>query len=184
MTVTLDPRSDRNLKDVHRDLVNVVRTVPLVRPSLGFVVIDGKRTLQVQKAYFESGKSRTMNSRHLTGHAVDIAVVVEGSIVWEPWALYEELAEAMFQAAHLNGIGIEWGGHFGSFNSIDGYLPFRDGLHFQLPQVSYPAKVESPKKQAPGKAKPRPPRTAAAKPKSPAATVTTAATGAPKGEKT
>lgn len=138
MTVKLDPRSDRNLQGVHQDLVNVIRTVPLVRPDIGFVVIDGKRALQIQKQYFAAGKSRTMDSRHLTGHAADIARVINGVIVWEPWVLYEELAQAMFQAAHLNGTTIEWGGHFGSYDAANGFQPFHDGLHFQLPRGTHP----------------------------------------------
>ena len=77
-----------------------------------------------------AGASRTMKSRHLTGHAVDLAVVVDGEIRWD-WPMYKLLSMAVKAAASEIGVPVEWGGEvFGAF---------KDGPHFQLPWAKYPA---------------------------------------------
>jgi peptidoglycan L-alanyl-D-glutamate endopeptidase CwlK len=43
---------------------------------LDFSITEGLRTKERQKELFSAGKSQTMNSRHLTGKAVDIAVII------------------------------------------------------------------------------------------------------------
>jgi peptidoglycan L-alanyl-D-glutamate endopeptidase CwlK len=70
-----------------------------------------------------------MNSRHLTGHAVDLGAYVDGEIRWD-WPLYYKIADAMFQAAEHAGVDIDWGGH---------WKTFPDGPHFQLSWEKYPA---------------------------------------------
>jgi len=87
------------------------------------------RTLARQKKLVASGASKTMNSRHLTGHAVDIAPLVGGKVSWE-WPLYHRLAPIVKQAALDEGVRIEWGGDWRSF---------KDGPHWQLPWRDYPA---------------------------------------------
>ena len=74
-----------------------------------------------------TGKSTTMNSRHLTGHAVDIAPYVKGGISWD-WKYYYAMADAMKQAAEELGVALEWGGDWRSF---------KDGPHFQLSWSKY-----------------------------------------------
>lgn len=130
-------RSMDNLKDVHRALIDVTMRALEISPR-DFAVINGMRTQEEQLRYFLSGKSKTMNSYHLTGHAVDLAVYVDGDLVWEPWEVYEDLAETMFQAAHIEGCVIEWGGHFAKVRTDGKLITFRDGLHFQLPRRFYP----------------------------------------------
>lgn len=71
---------------------------------------------------------RGMRSRHLTGHAVDLAAKVGNEVRWD-WPLYHKLAAAMKRAAHEVGVQIEWGGSWKSFP---------DGPHFQLPWKAYP----------------------------------------------
>ena len=121
-------RSRDNLRGVHSDLVIVVTTALLTSP-LDFVVTEGLRSRARQQQLVDSGASKTMNSRHLTGHAVDLAVWLDGSIRWD-WGLYDRLAVHVKDAAALHGIPIEWGGDWESF---------RDGPHFQLPWSEYPA---------------------------------------------
>ena len=129
-------RSEQNLYNVHPNLARVVRRA-LKFANKDFGVIDGLRSIEVQRSHVMSRKSRTMNSRHLHGCAVDLAVYVDGKIVWEPEDVYEELARTMFQAAHVEGLVIEWGGHFGRFEQ-GRYKPFLDLVHFQLPKVTHP----------------------------------------------
>lgn len=127
MSFKLGVRSRQNLQGVHPDLVKVVeRAIQITKQD--FTVIEGMRTRQRQAQLVREKKSQTMNSRHLTGHAVDITPWVNGEISWD-WKFYNEVREAMFQAAHELGISIEWGGNW------DG---FKDGPHWQLPWSKYP----------------------------------------------
>jgi peptidoglycan L-alanyl-D-glutamate endopeptidase CwlK len=82
MTFALGQRSKDRLTGVHPDLVKVIEEAIKESP-LDFSITEGLRTKERQKELFDAGKSQTMRSRHLTGHAVDIAVFVEGKISWE-----------------------------------------------------------------------------------------------------
>lgn len=117
----------KKLVGVHPDLVRVVRR--LIDEGVAFQVIEGVRSLERQRALFAAGKSKTMNSRHLTGHAVDLAPVVKGQILWD-WSLFDTLAVAVKAAAKAENVPLEWGGDWSNF---------RDGPHWQLPWAEYPA---------------------------------------------
>lgn len=124
MAYRLGQRSKENLQGVHPDLVKVVeRAIELTEQD--FTVIEGLRSVERQKQLVASGASRTMNSRHLTGHAVDIA---PWPISWE-WDKFYLIEDAMKQAARELNIPIEWGGDWKSF---------KDGPHWQLPWKDYP----------------------------------------------
>lgn len=127
----MNERSEKNLEGVHPDLVAVVRAAELLLAAedLGFIVTEGLRTPERQAQLVKDGKSWTLNSRHLTGHAVDLAVTVGGKVTWE-WPFYVKLATAMKQSAGVLGVPIEWGG--------DWRTPRRDGPHFQLPWATHP----------------------------------------------
>ena len=125
--MTLDKRSETSLQGVHPDLVKVVRRAAEIT-TVDFVITEGKRTEAKQKQMVASGASRTMNSRHLTGHAVDLAAKVGNDIRWD-WPLYFKLAAAMKQAAAELKVSIEWGGD---------WRTFKDGPHFQLAWKAYP----------------------------------------------
>lgn len=128
----LNTTSNQRLRGVHPDLVRVVRrcAADWTDPETGFIVTQGLRTLEEQKLLKAKGASRTLRSRHLTGHAVDLAVSVRGQIRWD-WPLYAKLAKAMKAAAKAEKVPLEWGGDWTSF---------KDGPHFQLPWAKYPAK--------------------------------------------
>ena len=128
----LNTTSHQRLRGVHPDLVRVVRrcAADWADPETGFIVTQGLRTLEEQKLLKAKGASRTLRSRHLTGHAVDLAVSVRGQVRWD-WPLYAKLAKAMKAAAKAEKVPIEWGGDWTSF---------KDGPHFQLPWAKYPAK--------------------------------------------
>ena len=118
----LSERSQERLKGVHPDLVRVV-DLAIEQSPLDFMVTEGLRTKAQQAKYVAAGKSQTMNSRHLTGDAVDLAVLIDGQLTWE-WKHYAALAETVNQAAKQLGVPIEWGGDWKSL---------KDGPHFQLP---------------------------------------------------
>ena len=127
----LNTTSHQRLRGVHPDLVRVVRrcAADWADPETGFIVTQGLRTLEEQKLLKAKGASRTLRSRHLTGHAIDLAVSVRGQIRWD-WPLYAKLAKAMKAAAKVEKVPLEWGGDWTSF---------KDGPHFQLPWAKYPA---------------------------------------------
>lgn len=128
MSYVLSNRSLARLEGVHPDLVRVVKRAITVTP-VDFVVLEGLRTKARQVQLVAAGASKTMNSRHLTGHAVDLGAYVAGSVRWD-WPLYHQLAKAVKEAARLEGVPIEWGGDWRSF---------KDGPHWQLPHKEYPA---------------------------------------------
>lgn len=127
MAFQLDARSLQRMQGVHPDLAKVIHRAAALSP-IEFRVIEGLRTEKRQRELVASGASKTMNSRHLTGHAVDLAPYVGGTIRWD-WPLYHKLAPAVKQAAAEVGVPIEWGGSWKSFP---------DGPHFQLPFAGYP----------------------------------------------
>lgn len=126
--MVLPDHSLKMLEGVHPDLVRVVKHAAELG-AVPFVVSEGLRTLARQQVLIAAGASTTIKSRHLTGHAVDLAAVVNGEIRWD-WPLYHKLAAVMKHAAMDLSIPIEWGGDWQSF---------KDGPHFQLPWREYPA---------------------------------------------
>lgn len=127
MSITLGPRSIARLQDVHPDLVRVVRRAAAMS-SLDFAVLEGLRTLPRQKQLLAQGATRTLNSRHLTGHAVDLAPMIGGTVSWD-WPLYDRLAKVVKAAADHEDVPITWGGDWESF---------KDGPHWELPWKQYP----------------------------------------------
>lgn len=112
---------------VHADLVAVVRLAIKLTP-VDFTVLETIRTKERQKKLVADGASTTMNSRHLTGHAVDLGAWVDGEVSWH-FGHYVKIAEAVKTAADYLNVPIEWGGD---------WQTFKDGPHFQLPRRGYP----------------------------------------------
>lgn len=127
MTFKLGPRSLLRLKGVHPDLVKVVQ-LAIKLSSVDFTVLEGLRLPERQKALVAAGASQTLNSRHLTGHAVDLGAWIDSEVRWD-WPLYYKIADAMKEAATKCEVPIEWGGDWKNFP---------DGPHFQLPWSKYP----------------------------------------------
>lgn len=126
MGFKLSQKSLDKLKGVHPDLVKVVkRAIELT--ELDFSVGETLRTLERQKELVKNGASKTMNSRHLTGHAVDLYALFNAQISWEH-KHYLPIAKAMKQAAKEMNVDIEWGGDW----------KFVDMPHFQLTWKAYP----------------------------------------------
>jgi peptidoglycan L-alanyl-D-glutamate endopeptidase CwlK len=77
MSIVLGQRSLSRLEGVHPDLVRVVKRAAAIS-DLDFTVLEGLRTLERQRKLRAEGASKTLNSRHLTGHAVDLAPLING----------------------------------------------------------------------------------------------------------
>ena len=130
----LSARSQLRLSNVHPDLKKVVeRAIQITK--VDFTVLEGQRSLERQQELFKAGATTTMNSRHLTGHAVDLGAYVNGSVRWD-WPLYYKIYDAMAQASQELNIPIEWGGN---------WKTFKDGPHYQLPWEYYPKQKENKK---------------------------------------
>jgi peptidoglycan L-alanyl-D-glutamate endopeptidase CwlK len=124
----LSQKSIDRLSGVHQDLVDVVKRAIEIT-ECDFTVLEGVRSVARQEQLVKAGASQTMKSRHLTGHAVDLGAMVNGSVRWD-WPLYDKIALAMKAAAIEKQVAIEWGGDWRSF---------KDGPHFQLTFEEYPA---------------------------------------------
>lgn len=120
----LGNKSRSKLEGVHSDLVAVIeRAIEIT--SQDFSVGEGLRSIERQRELVKTGKSTTMNSRHLTGHAVDLFPY---PLSWD-WEYFYPIADAMKQAAKELNVDMDWGGDWKSFP---------DGPHFQLAWGSYP----------------------------------------------
>lgn len=122
----LGKRSIERLQGVHPDLVRVVeRAIDLT--TVDFTVLEGLRSPERQQTLVASGASQTLNSRHITGHAVDLGAWVDNQVDWS-WPLYTKIANAMKAAASELGVSIVWGGD---------WRTFKDGPHFELDRRYY-----------------------------------------------
>ncbi|TDP85897.1 D-alanyl-D-alanine carboxypeptidase-like protein [Aquabacterium commune] len=150
----LGPASKKELQGVHPDLVAVVqRAIELTVQD--FSVHDGIRTLAEQKKLVASGASQTLDSRHITGHAVDLVPYINGKLRWE-WDPIYMIADAVRMAAQELGTPIRWGGawdvdfttssespedlvaQYVARRKAAGLRAFIDGPHFELPKARYP----------------------------------------------
>ena len=123
----LGKRSIERLQGVHPDLVRVVERAIDLTP-VDFTVLEGLRSPERQQTLVASGASQTLNSRHITGHAVDLGAWVDNQVDWS-WPLYAKIANAMKAAAKELGVAIVWGGD---------WRTFKDGPHFELDRRYYP----------------------------------------------
>lgn len=106
----LSPRSLAALDGVHPVLVRLVQRVAETAPP--FLITEGRRTRERQAQLVKRGKSKTMKSRHLTGHAIDFVAVIDGEISYDDKHM-RPIADAFKAAASELGIkitrGIDWG---------------------------------------------------------------------------
>ena len=126
----LGKHSIQNMVGVHPALVLVMGRAIQLTP-VDFTITEGMREIERQELLVASGASTTMNSRHLTGHAVDIAPWVAGDVNWA-WPLFYQLETVVKQAAAELGIAVEWGGD---------WQTLKDGPHWELAWAQYPIQL-------------------------------------------
>ena len=100
-------RSLDNLVGVATDLV-AVATRAIALSDVDFGVIEGLRTPERQQELLEAHASQTLQSKHIIGHAIDVAAFVGGTVSWD-WPLYPRIAHAMQAASREFGIPIVFG---------------------------------------------------------------------------
>ena len=153
MAFKLSQRSFQKLVDVDEQLVETVKKA-IELTKIDFGVIYGVRNIEEQEKLFKSGRSQTMNSKHLlqddgAGHAVDLMAYQDGEPCWEI-QVYDEIADAMKEAAVRTDLKLRWGAawHIDDLRDFEGtaeeamneYIdlrrsqgrrPFIDGPHFE-----------------------------------------------------
>ncbi len=149
MSYTLSSKSLSKLEGVNNSLQRCVKkAIELTKVDFG--CICGMRTLKEQQDLVAKGASQTLKSKHLEGLAVDLMAYCGGRASWE-LNLYDDIADAMKEAAKLENVGIRWGAawHIDDIRSWDGTMeaamnayvdlrrgqgrrPFIDGPHFEL----------------------------------------------------
>jgi peptidoglycan L-alanyl-D-glutamate endopeptidase CwlK len=137
MSFILSQKSLRRLEGVNPALVQVVRRAIQITP-IDFIVVEGLRTKERQAYLVEKGASKTMNSRHLTGDAVDLAPIVDNKVSWD-WKHFYPLAEAVKQAAKELRTEVRWGGTWKKLSETEFAngktelsKTFPDGPHFEI----------------------------------------------------
>lgn len=144
-------RTNLSLVGVHPALVAIVQRAMQLCPQ-PFTVFEGLRTKERQMALMSMGASKTMESKHITGDAVDLVPLVDWKLSWT-WEHIYPIADAMQQAARElppEDAWMQWGGAWGinfgdstssAKDAAQGYLdrcraigkvPFSDGPHFEL----------------------------------------------------
>jgi peptidoglycan L-alanyl-D-glutamate endopeptidase CwlK len=128
--------SINKLNEIHPDLKKVIMRA-LEISKMDFHVREGLRTAKQQKIYFDKGVSKTLHSRHLTGHAVDLNPVIEGHQILDskiPAVYFDMITNAVKKAAEELHIPIIWGGDFPELYGTK----FSDKYHFELDKKAYP----------------------------------------------
>lgn len=123
----LNERSLRNLQGVHPDLVRVVKRADELT-ELEFIITEGLRDKARQRELFAKGLSKTLNSRHITGHAVDFAPILYGTVTWKTPA-FLPIIKAFKKAAEELKVPIVSGGD---------WKTFKDYPHIELDRKFYP----------------------------------------------
>jgi|TARA_R110000787_G_scaffold63683_1_gene144368 peptidoglycan L-alanyl-D-glutamate endopeptidase CwlK len=149
MSFNLSKRSLKKLNGVDNNLVEVVK-LAIGYTEVDFGVTYGMRTLKEQQKLFDSGRSQTMKSKHLDGRAVDLVAYFGKKVSWE-LNVYDEICDAMSEAAEQVGIPIKWGAAWSEGDIRDysgsaedamnayidlrrsqGRRPFIDAPHFEM----------------------------------------------------
>lgn len=147
----LSSTSKSRLAGVNNKLVEVVN-LALTLSEVDFMVTEGLRSKDRQVQLVAEGKSRTLNSKHITGNAVDLAAVISGKVSWS-LSEYYKIALAMKKAANQLGVKLIWGGVWDTnlnslsddikmelesyavrFTKATGRKPLVDGPHFEIAQ--------------------------------------------------
>ena len=154
MAFKLSSRSLGKLEGVHPDMVNTVkRAIELTKVDFG--VTYGVRTLEEQEKLYKAGRSQTMKSKHLIqgdgySHAVDLVAYFGSNVSWE-LNVYDNICDAMAEAARQIGCAIKWGAAWSegdirtypgtAEDAMNAYIdlrrsqgrrPFIDAPHFEL----------------------------------------------------
>lgn len=121
-------RSITNLSEVQKPLQTVtVCAVQELKPPLGFIVVDGGRTLEEHKINVANGKSWITRSRHQDAAAIDVAATLNGKVTYEPM-YYHKINDVFQECSLLHDVPLIWGGTWKK----------KDYMHWELDKRFYP----------------------------------------------
>lgn len=124
-------RSKNNLIGVNPLLVKIAYRA-LAISTADFAVIEGIRTLEKQKENVKKGVSKTLNSRHLTGDAIDILPsVIKPGMEWKPH-FFEPILRAFKQSADEEGVTLRFGKNWKSDPNLPVETRFPDYPHIEV----------------------------------------------------
>lgn len=151
MSYNLSKLSRSRMVGLHPDLIKIVE-LAIKLTKVDFRVQEGLRTIETQREYVKKGASQTMNSRHLTGKAVDVVALPAGVVSWD-LKHYCTIAQAFKEASESLAIPVRWGGCWlelssvtDPMKSVEAYSAnkrankqkaFIDSPHFELPTRVY-----------------------------------------------
>ena len=135
-------RSLRNLEGIHPDLRRLADAV-LARSTHDLTVLDGGGLRTVQQAQQNAAAGTgVLNSRHLTGDAVDLVTLTDGKVDWTNLSAFRETAETIATVAAELGIPIVQGCDW-DCDGIMGEAGEWDWPHVQLPWPHQMAKAQA-----------------------------------------
>lgn len=143
-------RSVKKLKSVNKYLKGIMYDLLSHSPH-DFAITEGLRTLEKQKKLLSENKTKTLQSKHLDGLAVDIVALPNGKVSWEPQH-YVEIANALNDVLRLSNNQkylVRWGGAWNCYmpcpmcaeEMVQSYKkfcadtnkkPFHDYVHIEL----------------------------------------------------
>ena len=114
----------KRLKTTEPFVQEIMHEVLSISPyDFGIPEFGGRRTIQHQEQLVKQGKSKTMNSKHLKGEAIDICRYMGG----DEYSFEREhilpIAHIVKQVAKNKGYKVKWGGD---------WLNFVDAPHFEF----------------------------------------------------
>lgn len=119
-------QSLKNLEGVDAHLVELFNRVV---EHFDCAILSGVRTAEHQKELVAAGLSQTLNSRHLTGDAVDVAPY---PIDWHDITRFYLFGGYVLGVASQLGVRVRWGGDWnGNLDTRDNG-DFDDLVHFEL----------------------------------------------------
>lgn len=130
--VVFSDQSMQRLSGVNPALVDVLKETErrALQQGIKIEVSEGLRNRERQTGLVKAGKSQTMNSRHITGDAVDIFIKnPDGTANWD-FEAYRPVADIAKQVAAERGVpDLVWGGD---------WRTLKDGVHFQVGKSNMP----------------------------------------------
>lgn len=134
----LGKRSLERLEGVHPDIMAVVQyAIRVSRIDFGITRTGGVRDIETQRKLMGAGASKTLRSRHLTGHAVDIAPLDPKTGKYSKKSEHAlAIHSAFVRASVFLDVPLRYGGDW----DMDGQLREEgesDLVHHELPRRDY-----------------------------------------------
>ena len=124
MAFEFGKKSRKRLETTEPFVQEIMHEVLSITPyDFGIPEFGGRRTIEQQEQLVKQGKSKTMNSKHLKGEAIDICRYMGGVEYSFERKHILPIADIVKQVAKDKGYKVKWGGD---------WLNFVDAPHFEF----------------------------------------------------